>query len=374
MFDFLNNSVMENRTRNKKTVRRLLDKYGTLDNFMQNSTMTEDLEYKLAQGDSIVDEVERERQAMNSLPKQQGSSLDDNDMMRNAKVNQYRNSLLQTTHDSYLFSNPLPSIGDRSTLKQYANNQLSSTQSNVSVGERISNSTLSNINNKYVSSDRFDDIYYSKTNEKGDVIYKGTDKHEGEFSNRENDLGGKTNYGITQFSLNEYNLWKDPLKKGNNFPIDVNDLKPIQAKQILDEMYYQRYGINKITNMIITRNVFDCEINQGTRAGRYLAQSINEVKGTSLPLNTKISQNLADIVNKLSLDDTIKINDMFTIKRMERYFESVDNRPKENINNLQGWYNRAISYYSKPEVFEKLYKDKVDYYIKKKYSHYYNGK
>ena len=57
-------------------------------------------------------------------------------------------------------------------------------------------------------------------------------------------------------------------------------------------MYYQRYGINKITNMIITRNVFDCEINQGTRAGRYLAQSINEVKGTSLPLNTKISQNL----------------------------------------------------------------------------------
>ena len=26
MFDFLNNSVMENRTRNKKTVRRLLDK------------------------------------------------------------------------------------------------------------------------------------------------------------------------------------------------------------------------------------------------------------------------------------------------------------------------------------------------------------
>ena len=105
MFDFLNNSVMENRTRNKKTVRRLLDKYGTLDNFMQNSTMAEDFEYKLAQGDSIVDEVERERQAMNSLPKQHGSSLDDNDMMQNARANQYRNSLLQTTHDSYLFSN-----------------------------------------------------------------------------------------------------------------------------------------------------------------------------------------------------------------------------------------------------------------------------
>ena len=46
---------------------------------MQHSTIAEDLEYKLAQGDSIVDEVEREHQAINSLPKQHGSSLDDND-------------------------------------------------------------------------------------------------------------------------------------------------------------------------------------------------------------------------------------------------------------------------------------------------------
>ena len=106
MFDFLNNSVMENRTRNKKTVRRLLDKYGTLDNFMQNSTRTEDLEYKLAQGDSIVDEVEQERQAMmkamNSLPKQHGSSLDDNDMMRNARVQRAKHEMMNSLSQDFL--------------------------------------------------------------------------------------------------------------------------------------------------------------------------------------------------------------------------------------------------------------------------------
>ena len=106
MFDFLNNSVMENRTRNKNTVRRLLDKYGTLDNFMQNSTMAEDFEYKLAQGDSIVDEVERERQAMmkamNSLPKQQGSSLDDNDMMRNARAQRARHEMMNSLSQDFL--------------------------------------------------------------------------------------------------------------------------------------------------------------------------------------------------------------------------------------------------------------------------------
>lgn len=47
--------------------------------------------------------------------------------------------------------------------------------------------------------------------ESGRVIYKGTKENEGEFSYRKNDLGGKTNYGITQFSLDEYNSWKNPL-------------------------------------------------------------------------------------------------------------------------------------------------------------------
>ena len=158
MFDFLNNSVMENRTKNKKTVRRLLDKYGTLDNFMQNSTMAEDLEYKLAQGDSIVDEVERERQAMmkamNSLPKQHGSSLDDNDMMRNA-------NLLKPTVGTSIFDTengkmtplkymlnypnmPMPPLEYfLEQNKKYANNQLSSPQSDASVGSKKMEKILS---------------------------------------------------------------------------------------------------------------------------------------------------------------------------------------------------------------------------------------
>ena len=62
------------RMKNKKKLHSLLDKYGSLENFRQNSTMAEDFEYQFAQGDDIIAEVEQERQAMSGLPKTSGSS------------------------------------------------------------------------------------------------------------------------------------------------------------------------------------------------------------------------------------------------------------------------------------------------------------
>lgn len=77
---------------------------------------------------------------------------------------------------------------------------------------------LENIS-RYIPSEGFDDVYHSKLDEDGRVIYLGTEQHEGGYSDRENDLGKKTNYGITQFSLDEYNnLWNSYLKKGKKFP------------------------------------------------------------------------------------------------------------------------------------------------------------
>ncbi len=229
-------------------------------------------------------------------------------------------------------------------------------------------------NKEQNSKQLFDEIYYSKIDTKGNVLYKGTDKHEGGFSDRKNDLGGKTNYGITQSSLDEYNSWKHPLKKGINFPKDVKQLTPEQSKQILYEMYYMRYGINQITNIRIARNVFDEEMNQGTAAGFDLASAINEYKNVKFPYNSIISASLAKSVNSLSENETTEMNDILTQKRMDRYFYSVDKHPEKNINNLRGWYNRASTYYSNPKIFENLYKSKVDYYIRKKYPQYYNGK
>ena len=220
----------------------------------------------------------------------------------------------------------------------------------------------------------FDDIYYSQSDNSGNILHKGTAEHEGGFSNRTNDLGGATNYGITQSSLNEYNSWNSPLKKGVDFPQNVKLLTPEQSKQIMDEMYYRRYGINNLNNLPIARNVFDEEVNQGTGAGYDLAYISNEYKGTNFAGSSIISEPLTNIVNSLRDDEIVPFNDLLSQKRMSRYFNSVDRHPQQNINNLNGWYNRVQSYYSNPLEFEKLYKNKVDYYINSKYPQYYNGK
>ena len=229
----------------------------------------------------------------------------------------------------------------------------------------------SNIESNPIS---FDDIYYSQKNDKGILLYKGIDNQEGGFSNRKNDLGKKTNYGITQFSLDEYNAWDSNLKKGINFPKDVRLINSAQAKQIMDEMYYQRYGVNHLYNLKIARNVFDELINQGTSAGRDLADVINKLKNTKLEGKPIVTEELASVVNNLSYEDSLTLNDMLSKKRMDRYFDSVDRYPVQNINNLKGWYNRVKSHYSNDQNFENLYRNKVDEYILKKYPQYYDGK
>ena len=297
MFDFLNNSVMENRTRNKKTVRRLLDKYGTLDNFMQNSTMAEDLEYKLAQGDSIVDEVERERQAMmkamNSLPKQQGSSLDDNDMMRNARANQYRNSLLQTTHDSYLFSNPLPPIGDRSTLKQYANNQLSSMQSDVSVGNSIDKEIFERVLNR-------------------------TLKEEGGYEDRENMIDTPTNMGIQQKTLDTFKLNYPDISQ--NYPDNVKNLTYNQAKKIAKLIYFDKYRIKEIKHKPLQELMFDSFFNHSPSAPAIWAQrAINKHTSMTVTVDGVMGTETITALNKLSKEEVIKVNNAIVDMRLDDY-------------------------------------------------------
>ena len=251
---------------------------------------------------------------------------------------------------------------------QLAQNSLPNT------GSDVGNIVKANIN--------FDDVYYSELGEDGNVIYQGTNKHEGGYSDRLNDLGGPTNYGVRQAALNEYlYLWNDPIKKGGFFPTKVENLTPKQAKQIMYEMYYQRYNINKLQNLQLARNTFDAEVNQGTDAGKMLSRAMNEFygyqKGDSQKYfyeNQVLNDMLANAVNNLTPEETIKINDILAKLRMERYFQSVDEKPIQNVNNINGWYNRAKSYHSNPQEFERLYKHRVDDYIKNKYPQFYNGK
>lgn len=348
--------------RNKKKINELLDKYGSGEAIRQNADLADSINYDFIHGDELIDEVLAERAKAHISPQLQNPLLQTN---QSALIREARDVRRAYHHDEEEDNNNDGDInGTQSTDNEYADTKSDGGNENTN---------KKGVNN-YIPSTGFKDIYYSQTDSNGGIIYKAPDIHEGGYSSRENDLGKETNYGITQNSLDEYIAWKSSIKTGKDFPSNVKDLSNKQAMQILDEMYYHRYGIAKITNLALARNTFDEEMNQGTNAVRDLTLSINEIKGKNISLSNTVSTSLANVVNNLSSQETIKVNDLLTQKRMERYFDSVDRHPRENINNLRGWYNRARSYYSNSKLFEKQYKDKVDYYIKKKYSQYYNGK
>ena len=346
------------RQRNKKKINELLDKYGSREAILQSADLADGINYDFAHGDDLIDEVLRERAAAQNSLQLQNPLLQTNQATLAREARDVRKAY---HHDDVR--------ADVANAKQYADNEYAGTRS-----DEISENTNRKDVNNYIPSTGFKNIYYSQTNSNGGIIYTAPDIHEGGYSFRENDLGKETNYGITQNSLNEYIAWKSSIKTGKDFPSNVKDLSNKQAMQILDEMYYQRYGIAQITNLTLARNTFDEEMNQGTNAVRDLILSINEIKGKNISLSNIVSTSLANVVNNLSSQETTKVNDLLTQKRMDRYFDSVDRHPRENINNLRGWYNRAKSYYSNSKLFEEQYKDKVDYYIKNKYPQYYNGK
>ena len=280
-----------------------------------------------------------------------------------AKLKQWLGQSEQNIN-SALYPKPL---GDDANSYQLAQNNKTNTMTDAN-------------NNQNKPAVTFNDIYFSAVDSDGNVVYKGTNNHEGGYSDRINDLGGPTNYGVTQDALNEYNNWNNSLKTGFNFPKDVEELNPKQAQQIMDEMYYQRYNINKLQNLKLARNTFDTEINQGTDAGKMLSRAMNEFYGYQKDDSPKyfyenqvLNDTLANAVNNLTPEETANVNDILAKLRMEKYFQSVDKYPSKNINNINGWYNRAKSYYSNPQEFEELYKRRVDDYIKNKYPQYYNG-
>lgn len=243
MFNYLDDGLFETKLKNKKTVKRLLDKYGTLDNFKQNSTLMEDFEYQFAQGDDVVDELERERQAMmramNNLPKQQGTSLDDGDMNVNASVYRVRNSLLQTTNDGNLLSSSLSPVENNSLLKQYANNQLTPTMSDARVGYIDYSKYGEGFSRKFIDKMTNDFDFQKALNR--------TQLNEGGYNNDKDDRGGETNMGITKrYYPNE----------------DIKNLTRERANAILYRDYWLKYKINTLP-VEISDIVFDNAVVQG---------------------------------------------------------------------------------------------------------------
>ena len=89
-------------------------------------------------------------------------------------------------------------------------------------------------------------------------------KWEGGYSNNPNDLGGATNYGITQATYNQWRYMKDLNLK------HVKDISQNEVEEIYYNEYWLRAGCEKMTPKFAVL-VFDTAINMGlSRAKEFL--------------------------------------------------------------------------------------------------------
>lgn len=128
-------------------------------------------------------------------------------------------------------------------------------------------------------------------------------RSEGGFSDRKNDLGGRTDKGVTQAT---YNAWR---KKKGLAPKDVKGISKDEAKQLYYEEFWVPTGASKVKDLREGYLLFDTALNSGP----YTAKKLYEKS------NGNIYQFLKD--------------------RKSYYDNLIKQRPNQ-AENRQGWYNR----------------------------------
>ena len=158
-------------------------------------------------------------------------------------------------------------------------------------------------------------------------------KSEGGFRDSKNDLGGRTDKGVTQTT---YNAWR---KKKGLAPKDVKGISTEEAKQLYYEEFWVPTGASKVQDLREGYLLFDMALNSGP----YEAKKLYEKS------NGNIYQFLKD--RKTYYNNLIKIK-----PKQEEHREGWYNRLKDLENNMNEIINK--SYYTPPYQNEQTPYDK----------------
>lgn len=149
--------------------------------------------------------------------------------------------------------------------------------------------------------------------------------NEGGFVDNPDDPGGRTNFGITQRTLNSYS------KAGVNLPLDVKDLTWEQAGQIYKDEYWH---FEDISDDRVATKLFDIYINLPPQKAIKLFQvSANAVNpDADLEIDGKFGPKTIKAINGSIPSSYLK--DL--VEELKAYYKSL-NKPTF----IEGWLNRA---------------------------------
>lgn len=166
---------------------------------------------------------------------------------------------------------------------------------------------------------------------------------EGGYSDHPDDKGGKTNYGITEGTLNA--AYKAGLVMHN----DIKKLTVDEAKTIYRANYWDKCSCDNLPKPL-DLCIFDTAVNCGTgTSAKLLQKTINYVVGTNIlgidgiigPMTIGATEGWLSRYKDSCTFPLVFLCDRFLDKRIEYYSNIVVNNSSQLVF-LRGWLNRIL--------------------------------
>ena len=163
--------------------------------------------------------------------------------------------------------------------------------------------------------------------DKFDKAMEFTSKAEGGFTN---DSGGKTNFGITQQTLDQYQ------EKMGRKMVSVNDINPEYAKKIAKDMFFDRVGLDILPEKVAIA-VFDYGFNSGPSRA---IKDLQRVVGTK-PDGIIGRKTVSAIDGYIARNGEEQLISKIMGSRRNNYSRLVKSSPQKYGQYAQGWENRV---------------------------------
>ena len=150
-------------------------------------------------------------------------------------------------------------------------------------------------------------------------------KVEGGYSNDKYDAGGKTKYGIIESEARKYGF------KGHmrDMPLDI-------ARDIYNQKYYHKNGLDTLKSDKIALSVCDFIVNSGNWGTKKAQAALNEL-GFDLRVDGILGEKSLAALNEV--DENKFLEKYHDLQR--RYYKVIAaNRPSQKVF-LKGWLNRV---------------------------------
>jgi lysozyme family protein len=162
---------------------------------------------------------------------------------------------------------------------------------------------------------------------------------EGGYVNDPLDSGGKTKYGITEYTA-----------RMHGYSGKMRDLPLSKAKTIYCYSYWKPLRLDEVTNQKIAENLFDVRVNGG-RPVKWAQQTLNNMNVDSR--RRKIFKDLVEdgIIGSKTIRELNKIDngkfweliflEIFNYYRVGYYIDITNRNPNQKVF-LHGWIKRTI--------------------------------